>query len=197
MEFIIDEKSKIACANHIIKHIRKDTSNNSLTNTGYILQVMKKYNYPILQELFPYVLANIIIKYINEKININVMVSATYYQHIMISVTNEELNIKFNHYMNIINSKINICQLYIDHIYVHHKTACECPNHDDYCFINYYMAKYHPNKEQLIKYRNINHDTNNYHHDMMFVDSHINHEQLDNELTIMIALFNNLHNVII
>ena len=186
MEFVIIESSKIACIDHIKQYYQKKTLDNKCQ-----LQVVIQYNQcsPILLEFLPRVLINIIIEeYANTLFNIRITID-----YFVVLVSNKQLNINHRYYINEYESKINICEMQVQ--LKLHNYSCSMRE----CFINSYIRQYHPTKIQLSKpcYHNFIHYWCHEDELQNISKSIVNREQFDNEVTVIIALFNSLHNLII
>lgn len=111
MEFIVVESSKESCVTHIKQHIQQDMSNEKKTDMTCTLQVMKLYNhyYPIIYELFPKVLIDIIIEYVHDIFDVVISLMPTIYNHVYsIRFNNMLLSINHTYFIKIINSHVRM-----------------------------------------------------------------------------------------
>ncbi len=203
MEFVIDESSKQSCINNIKNYVRLKDRYMAKTTQYYVLRTTNKYNhfFPILYYFFPQPLVCIIIEYVNDVFDINVLLKSrtVYYSDndfYEITVQNSILNIKHQYYIKIHNSKIEI-ELF--HMYYLMSIKMPVDAHEHRCFIDYYLKYYKPKKEQLI-FDNCQYSK--YHlknqHKFDTVISRINNrEHLDIEFAVITALYNNLYDVIL
>ncbi len=196
MELVINESSKKECVNSIILHIQ-----NQITALYCKLQVMIKYDIcrPILLLLFPSVLHDIIIEYVNESLEIDIFLKQSFSdaQLYVIHVTCTELNINHTYQLTYIYPKICISYLTIYQISYTEMHRHEKVTGSHNCFVNYYMKQYHPKKEQLTFEQcvnKINHNCDDKSHIEYIINNITNKEIFDNELVVIIALINSLYN---
>lgn len=187
---VISESNKKACIESIKQHCQTNRKNKTLLKSKHTLVVKKIYlSYkPLLCELLPSVLSDVIIEYIWELIDIDIKIESCIFltcysiHNSLITVKNELLGIHFSFMIKIINNQYQACDLNIKSNYAYNYSYSLFET-----FVNYYLKRHNEPNQLTMKYI-LKHTL--YYDDMM---SRItNHEEFMNQCNIIILLMNNL-----
>ncbi len=195
MDLIIIESSKQACIAQIRQHIRYDIR-TSITYKLQVKQICNHYH-PILNEFIPNVLSSIVIEYTNDIFDVDIIVTQYFSRLYRFYICNDVLHIKHRYQISFENKLTKIDTLIIDKIFsIEYKIGASV-YYDHSYFINYYMTINHPTKQQLIHNCPSHYYWNYRNRKDNIIDNIIDRKIFDNELTVVIALCNSLHNIVI
>ncbi len=144
MSFIIDTKSVDSCINSI-KQFMHDNKHTTLINNLIMIESYNLY-YNDVNEHFPSVLTDVIIRYCDSIFDIKCNLTHKFNNHYILYVTNEELNINFQ--INIVyGSYITIYYLNINRI---RSSGTWLVNHDSCAnyYIKHHVLNIHINDQQ-------------------------------------------------
>ncbi len=187
----INQESKNMFLADLAKHIYEEILYKRTKPKTFNLEIIRTYSdFSFLQNILPVVLNDIIIEYINESFDVGVALFIISSSMCMLVVQCDILKLNHKYYL-LIDDFIKEGYIYVSDIVINQ--IISNISHFNFYLINYYMIHNHPNKEKLklILWKSMI-DYNQKKKVDGVIDNIINREEFDNEIIIIIELFNSL-----